>query len=77
MLAFICSQTEMKDHPASLRDVWLSTLCPPVVSILLDQGYRYKSVATQIPHNAELVQSVMGDRTDDRRVRSSDSASAP
>ena len=40
----------MNDHPASLGVV--STLNPPDIVDLLDQGYCYKSVATQIPHDA-------------------------
>ena len=43
-LTSICPQTEVKDHPASLRVTCCQyTTSPPVVFGFLDRNYRYKS----------------------------------
>ena len=50
-------QTEVKDHSATLEMTYsqhVDSPPPSVVSGFLDRNYRYKSVATQIPHDYGL-----------------------
>ena len=50
-----CPQTEVNDHPASSGVAVVSTLNHPAVVDFVERNYRYKSVTTQIPHDAGLV----------------------
>ena len=45
----------MNEYPSSLRSCEISKLSPPSVVNFIDQEYRYKSIATKIPHDAGLV----------------------
>ena len=53
-LKYICPQTELNDHPASLGRHVVSISCFPAVVGFLDDDYRYESVVTQISHDAGL-----------------------
>ena len=53
-LSSTCPLTEVKDHPASLGLTHGSMLNFPATVGFLDQNYCYKSVTTQISHNAGL-----------------------
>ena len=48
-------QTEVNDHPVNYRNAW-SKKQVPQRCWFLDRNYRYKSVYTQITHDAKLAQ---------------------
>ena len=61
-------EREMKD-PASLGVIYWETSSSPAVVGFLEQDYSYKSIATQIPHNARLAPfRPHGDRSRDHCV---------
>ena len=54
--------TEVKDRPGSLRMVCGEHIDSPTVVIYLDQNYRYKSEATEIPPDVGLTPTRDGTR---------------
>ena len=53
-LTSTCQWTDVEGHPASLRVTCSHYVESSTVIVFLDRNYRYKSVATQIPHNYGL-----------------------
>ena len=73
-LTSTCPQAEMKYHPDSLE----VTCDQHVSSPFIDQDYRWKSVATQIPHDAGLTSLRSdGNQTRDGCVRVSNGHNFP
>ena len=50
---------QLNDHPVSSGRTVVSTSRPPAVAGFLDQDYRHKSVAIQIPQGAYLALNII------------------